>query len=79
MKRIIDGVPNRAPERERRPREGMDDGADCVACGRRPTAISAKPLHTQLTPSSAARARREHRQPDRVDNRSEPSCRPLTH
>lgn len=40
---------------ERRPREGMDDGADSVACGQpdRPTALSTKPLHTQLTPSSA--------------------------
>lgn len=31
----------------------MNDGADFVACGRRPTAISTKPRHAQLTPSSA--------------------------
>ena len=58
-----DRRPNRAPERERRLREGVDDGADSVACGRsdRPTAIATKPLRTQLTPSSATRARRERR------------------
>ncbi len=48
---------------ERRPREGVNDGADFVACGRRPAAISTKPLHAQLTPSSAKRARRERRRP----------------
>ncbi len=41
----------------------MNDGADSVACGRRPIAISTKPLHAQLTPSSAKRARRERRHP----------------
>jgi transposase len=45
--------PNRAPERERRPREGVDDGADYVACGCRQTAISTEPPRTQLTPLSA--------------------------
>ena len=46
------------------PREGADDGADSVAAANRwPTAISTKPPCTQLTPSSAERARREHRHP----------------
>ena len=56
----------KAPQRERRPREGVNDGADSVACGRRPAAISTKPLHTQLTPSSANRARKERRHPESV-------------
>ena len=35
-----------------------------VACGHSwPTAISTEPLRTQLTPSSAKRARRERRHP----------------
>jgi len=51
-------------QEERRPREGVDDGADSVAGANRwPTAISTEPLCTQLTPSSAERARREHRHP----------------
>ena len=53
----------------------MDDGADSVACGRsdRPTAISTKPLHTQLTPSSAIEhvenaGTRKRRQPLRTES-----------
>src|SRR5271155_3679440 len=47
-----------------RPREGADDGVDCVAgASRWPTAISTEPRCTQLTPSSAERARRERRHP----------------
>src|SRR5258708_29298226 len=46
-----DRRPNRAPERERRLREGVDDGADSVACGRsdRPTAIATKPRSEEHT------------------------------
>jgi hypothetical protein len=56
---------HRAPVRERRPREGLEDGADSVACGHSPwpIAVSTKPPQTQLTPSSAYRARRERRHP----------------
>ena len=41
-----DRRPTRASERERRPREGADDGADSVARGQspRPTAVSTMPL-----------------------------------
>ena len=66
-----------SPE-ERRPREGADDGANSVAWGHRwPTAISTEPPCTQLTPSSAERARRERRHPQSVDTRE--SLSPLTH
>ena len=50
-------------QEERRPREGADDGVDCVAGALWPTAISTEPRCTQLTPSSAERARRERRHP----------------
>jgi transposase len=51
-------------QEERRPREGADDGEHCVAeASRWPTAISTEPRCTQLTPSSAKRARRERRHP----------------
>jgi hypothetical protein len=46
-----------------RPREGADDGVDCVAGALWPTAISTEPRCTQLIPSSAERARRERRHP----------------
>ena len=45
------------------PREGADDGVDCVAGAFWPTAISTEPRCTQLTSSSAERARRERRHP----------------
>lgn len=41
------------PSGATRPGEGVNDGADSVACGLTPAAISAEPLHAQLTPSSA--------------------------
>ena len=54
---------------ERRPREGADDGVDCVAgASRWPTAISTEPRCTQLTPSSAERAQRTQA-PESVDTR----------
>src|ERR1700729_2599107 len=65
-------------QEERRPREGADDGADIVAWANRwPTAISTEPPCTQLTPSSAERARRERRHPQSVDTQK--SLPPLTH
>jgi hypothetical protein len=48
-------------QEERRPREGADDGADCVAAA--PYADCDFNPCTQLTPSSAERARRERRHP----------------
>ena len=64
-------------QEERRPREGADDGADCVAGANRwPTAISTEPRCTQLTPSSAERARRERRHPKASTPEELP---PLTH
>ena len=62
---------------ERRPREGADDGVDFVARGQPwPTAISTEPPCTQLTPSSAERARRERRHP-KASTAEEPPLDPL--
>jgi hypothetical protein len=50
--------------KERRPREGADDGADFVACGQhKADCVFNLAALQQLTPSSASRARREHRHP----------------
>ena len=65
-------------QEERRPREGADDGADIVAWAYDwPTAISTEPPCTQLTPSSAERARREHRHPKASTPRSLPPLTPF--
>jgi len=66
---------------ERCPREGVDDGADSEACGRsnRLTAISTKPPHTQLTPSSATEHAENGGTQRHHTTAQDPSSRPLTH
>src|ERR1700733_10460230 len=54
-----------------------NDGEGCVAGAFWPTAISTEPRCTQLTPSSAERARRERRHPKASTPRR--ASRPLTH
>ena len=49
--------------KERRPREGADDGVDFVAGTRRPTAFSTLPPCAQAYPIKRRRARRERRHP----------------
>ena len=63
--------------KERRPREGADDGADCVARGHhRPAAFSTLPPCTQLTPSSAGERAEKTGIPRRRKQRRAPPCWP---